>query len=76
MISEIAKTVAAKINIPKYSVEILLRLNIIERTPIIRKRYAIPESNRLIQVAAVKICGRARKDSADIISVGNRPTVK
>jgi hypothetical protein len=55
VISEATKMIAAIIVITLYCAEIPFPfgLNIIERTPIIKKRFAIPDSNRLIHVAAV-----------------------
>jgi hypothetical protein len=58
-ISETPKRIAAIIVITTYFAEIAVPfgLNIIERTPIIRKRFAILDSNRLTQVTAVKTWG-------------------
>lgn len=53
--------IAATIVITIYLEEIpvFFGLNAIARKPIIKKRYAITESNRLIHVATVKTCGVA-----------------
>ena len=76
-ISETTKMIAATINITLYCSEIPVPfgLNIIERTPIIKKRYAIPDSNRLIQVATVKTWGTANIVVDAVPVVGGTPVV-
>jgi hypothetical protein len=58
-ISETARIIPAIIVIRLYLAEIPVPfgLNSIARTPIIKKRFAIPDTNRLIQLAAVKTWG-------------------
>jgi len=76
-ISETAKMTAAIVNITLNCAEIPFPfdLNTIERTPIIKKRFAIPDSNRLIQVAIVKTWGTANTVDAVTALVDNRPEV-
>jgi len=75
-ISEAPKMIAAIIVITMYFAEIPVPfgLKIIARTPIIKKRYAIPDSNRLIQVATVKTWGVANTVAA-VPVVGDTPLV-
>jgi hypothetical protein len=76
-ISETANMTAAMVNITLNVAEIPFPfgLNIIERTPSIKKRFAMPDSNRLIQLATVKTGGTV--NIADAVPlVGTKPVIK
>jgi hypothetical protein len=77
-IIETAKITAARVNITLNcaGIPFPFSLNIIERTPIIKKRFAIPNSNRLIQLAAVKTWGAANIADADAPPAGNVNSAK